>query len=99
MAHPNVKHRRRTETRRAGGIAMITMLKGDELVPARISQPPVLVGYSQRHFYAGRTVIRIEDAGESLLRQKIDNCSSQLNRRRIGEAEKRRVRHVLQLFP
>ena len=94
----DLKHGRRAQAGRAGGIAMITILKRDELLPARILNPPVLVRDAQRRFDSGRTVIGIKNAAERVLREKIDNRARQLDRGRIRITEKRSVRDAIELL-
>src|SRR6185437_6414138 len=63
----------------------------------RASLLPVLNGHLQCNLDCGRAVVRIEDARKSLRRDP-DQLAGQLNGRRIGEAEKRRMGNLVELL-
>ena len=88
MRWPNLKHGCRAQAGCACRIAMVTAFERDELMPSRMSQPPILIGDPQGDFDSCRTIVRKKDSAQRVLREKIDNCTSEFDRSRVGEAKK-----------
>src|SRR3954468_23307248 len=87
---------------RAERVAVVRLAQRDELRLLRLApQLPVLEGDLQRHFDRGGARIRIEDLVQDRLSLETgsppDELRGELDGRRRGEAEERRVRDVFEL--
>ena len=92
------------DAHRADRVAVVRLAQRHEArLPGLAALPPVLEGDLQRHFHRGRPRIGEEDLVELRLPLEVgraaDQLRGQLDRGRRGEAEKRGVRHLLQLQP
>src|SRR3954468_17633763 len=87
---------------RAERVAVVRLAQRDELRLLRLApQLPVLEGDLQRHFDRGGARVRIEDLVQDRLSLELgsppDELRGELDGRRRGEAEERRVRDVFEL--
>ena len=87
---------------RADGVAVVRLAERNELRLLRLpAQLPVLEGDLERHLHGGGPGVRIEDLVEDRLslesRHAAHQLRGELDRRRRGEPEERRVRDVLEL--